>query len=259
MNTGSKVFLACALGALAGTYVALQMIPLLWWIGLFVGGLVGYLSYEWKQVVSATLRVWESVTSRHPNWVRVSLFFKAWALLMGMCVNICAPILLWTLCYMAHNDWRGCIMQSRMMLYASAIICLLISFLSALCPQGGQEQVCRDLRQVGIPVIFWLWNVPMRFIRNIIYCVRHTPQGFEKVVAGFMVLIRFASGMFLLIHSEMRLLCAVDATIGVVIGHHFGNSLIGGLAGGLLGVLNFEVLSIRILKLVPQSNSILSL
>lgn len=42
----------------------------------------------------------------------------------------------------------------------------------------------------------------------------------------------------------------------VAIGYFCHSVLIGGLAGGLIGVLNFELFSIRILKLVPAERSI---
>jgi hypothetical protein len=63
--------------------------------------------------------------------------------------------------------------------------------------------------------------------------------------------ISFLKQLFLLIHSEMRLLCLFDAALGSVIGYFAGNVLIGAIAGGVLGVLNFEILSRRILRLVP--------
>ena len=48
-----NVLLASALGAAIGSLVALQLSSHLWWLGLIVGGLVGYLSYEWKKVLIA--------------------------------------------------------------------------------------------------------------------------------------------------------------------------------------------------------------
>ena len=52
MSDTAKTFLACALGALVGSLVALQFRPHFWWIGAFivVGGLVGYLAYDIPKV-----------------------------------------------------------------------------------------------------------------------------------------------------------------------------------------------------------------
>lgn len=42
----AKIFTACAIGSFIGALVALELQPLWWWLGLVIGGLVGYLSYE---------------------------------------------------------------------------------------------------------------------------------------------------------------------------------------------------------------------
>ncbi len=46
---------------------------------------------------------------------------------------------------------------------------------------------------------------------------------------------------------KVFLACAIGASIG----YFSGNALIGALAGGVFGVLNYEILSKRILHLVP--------
>jgi uncharacterized membrane protein len=43
----------------------------------------------------------------------------------------------------------------------------------------------------------------------------------------------------------------VDAVFGVIVGWKFGNPLLGAIVGGVLGVINYQLVSIRWLKLVP--------
>ena len=43
--------------------------------------------------------------------------------------------------------------------------------------------------------------------------------------------------------------CAVDAMIGAAVGFFAGSAIIGALVGGLFGVLNYEVVSKRLLHL----------
>jgi len=83
--------------------------------------------------------------------------------------------------------------------------------------------------------------------KGIIYIIPRTPRFFRKAI---ITIGRFTKILFILIHSDIRLLCGTDAAIGVVIGYFTGNVLIGGLAGGVFGVLNYEILSKRILHLV---------
>ncbi|OGZ36037.1 MAG: hypothetical protein A2V60_01840 [Candidatus Portnoybacteria bacterium RIFCSPHIGHO2_01_FULL_39_19] len=65
------------------------------------------------------------------------------------------------------------------------------------------------------------------------------------------LMTKFIKTIFITIHSEIRLLCGVDAAIGTAIGYFAGNAIIGAIAGGLFGLLNYEVVSRRILRLVP--------
>ena len=60
-NRTLKIFIACALGAGIGSLIALEMHKYFWWIGLLVGGFVGYLSYESKKVVEASKKAMQSV------------------------------------------------------------------------------------------------------------------------------------------------------------------------------------------------------
>ncbi len=58
------------------------------------------------------------------------------------------------------------------------------------------------------------------------------------------------STLFFIIHSDERLLCLVDAATGAAIGgYYFGNAALGGLTGAIIGLVNYEIVSKRILKL----------
>ena len=57
---------------------------------------------------------------------------------------------------------------------------------------------------------------------------------------------------FKIIHSDIRLLCLVDAAIGATVGYFYGNPLLGAAIGGPLGWLNFELVSKRWFKFVPM-------
>ena len=72
------------------------------------------------------------------------------------------------------------------------------------------------------------------------------------VWSGICVLGLFSKQVLVLIHSDVRLLCGTDAAIGAGIGYLAHNPLIGALAGGILGLANYELVSIRWLKLVPR-------
>jgi hypothetical protein len=76
---------------------------------------------------------------------------------------------------------------------------------------------------------------------------------------------QFVWKLFKLVHSNERLLCLVDASIGAAIGRfYFENTfavgkylilkaLLGLVAGGIWGLVNYEIVSKRILHLVPAT------
>lgn len=66
-------------------------------------------------------------------------------------------------------------------------------------------------------------------------------------------MIRFFKYLFILIHSDIRLLCGVDAAVGATIGYFSGSAIIGAVSGGVLGVINYELISKRVLGLAPRS------
>lgn len=76
------------------------------------------------------------------------------------------------------------------------------------------------------------------------------------IVPSALFLTHFCKTLFLLIHSELRLLCLFDGGIGALAGMLIHDTLIavmvGMITGGLVGILNFELVSKRLLHLVPS-------
>ena len=57
-NKALLVALACAIGSGIGTMLALNY-HTIWYVGLLVGGIIGYLVYDIKEVAIATPKAWE--------------------------------------------------------------------------------------------------------------------------------------------------------------------------------------------------------
>ena len=75
----------------------------------------------------------------------------------------------------------------------------------------------------------------------------------QGLYVGIPLACRCCKTFFILVHSELRLLCGVDAAIGALVGFLIGSVVLGALAGGLLGLLNYELVSKRWLKCVPAN------
>jgi hypothetical protein len=70
----------------------------------------------------------------------------------------------------------------------------------------------------------------------------------------FMVMKEWVKNLFILIHSDMRLLCATDALIGATTGYLVGNAFVGGIIGAISGIINYQLVSVRWLKLCTDKN-----
>lgn len=242
MNTTIKVTLACFIGSALGIFTMLESNPKFWPVGLIVGFFGGYLSYEFKKVLKTLPVAWKHAISWEPNkecWKYGFLSF--WAML-GMNITITIPfgVLFW----ITRSDRS--FLEDDISSFIG--ISIAVAFLGAISMGNGwRDDPEKNRRELGK---FWKIN-PFRIyiwflLVGLWWFVRHIP-----------VVLEFTWHLFKMIHSEERLLCGVDAAIGVAVCHYSGNNILLGVGVGVLwGVLNFEVLSIRVLKLVPATASI---
>src|SRR3989344_4364096 len=227
--TSLKIFFSCAFGALIGTFIALQLSPVLWWVGMPVGAVVGYLSYEFKKVGKAFKDVWKSVYTgslvSSTNWKMLG-----WVIMASFIVTISAGVLL-VLVFLSARD------SSDLTVFLIFSICIETYVMVATAFQiiGGykDEYIIKRAKAV-----IRIWNPIWVFIYYPIWGLCYLLKRLPKFLKKF----------FTLIHSDIRLLCACDAAIGTGIGYFFGSVVIGALNGGVLGVLNYYIVSIKILK-----------
>jgi len=262
MSRSLQVFTACALGAGIGTMVALQLHPYFWWIGLVVGGAIGYLSYEPKQVLSAVGQAWREVIGYRPSrqgitrvmWVATAIisYISGLVLVIVVATEIVAIL--------PTND-SSSLTPDPLALLISGLIVIYI-FCYTMFAFAKEEIRVRSLEVTGAsrkwilltnpvtvllvwPALFiglafrGLWKFTLWFGKSL---REYTPLVISAV-------IRFTKTVFIMIHSKERLLCGVDAAIGSAIGFFFGNPIVGALAGGVIGILNFEIVSRRILHI----------
>lgn len=251
-----KVAVACAIGAWIGTFVALEASPMFWWIGLIVGGLVGYLSYEGHEVAKAVPAAYRAAR----GWQPPPLYWKS--------VGLSALL------------WGGIALYGVLPLLAM----LAFSPQALLTPTGSVEVLVSLLGIImGALVGFWLfvylllqrmyfgarelkWRAEInRDLLTYIYCSTpplllfwHLPRGTGRVlqripaatriaaigtVAFLRFLCRFGWELFLRVHSEVRLLCGVDALLGTAVGYFAGSALVGAIVGGLIGLVNYTLVT----------------
>jgi hypothetical protein len=257
-----RVFVACALGALVGTLVALELNAYLWWVGLVVGATIGYLSFEFKKVVTAIPAAWGKATVWWRTGTKVTPKNMAivWLGLMMMNANFVILTAIIDRLPGPHTKPLS-LQESLSLLMWMAVLYVPIAFFwTRLNPELQVSMGWLSIRR-GNPFAVWIYY-PLKAIfywlpKGIVWTVPHIPgalvasqQFLWKIIATIFHFVKF---LFLEIHSDLRILCAVDAAVGACIGYLAGSALIGGVVGGIFGVLNYVVVSKKILGLVPRS------
>lgn len=258
-----KVFLVCALGAFIGTLVALQVNENFWWLGTIAGFGVGYLGYDFKQAVQAVPKAWFKVVSYRPHPVTWYCWrhFAPPAFLAVASLITTLKIAMIGIAFVIH--WlalEGPFTVDITAMLAIAVACsagAALMFTIHVINLSGSEFVPPSLLEERNNMLiiskhlnplslygFWIWVAVYYLIITL----------FRGIVRGTVTVGRFIKTFFILVHSDERLLCGIDAAIGATTGFVFGHALIGALIGGFVGVINFELISKRWLKCVPSAN-----
>lgn len=234
MNARARVFTACALGGGFGAFLAHQVFYPSGWsllLGFLAGGLLSYLTYDFRGVMAAIPRAWRKTVNEMRELAAIFVVFIILASNVPIIIGVDAL-------YPSNPD-------TRLIL---AFI-LLVGFFTNLFRLINKYPEPRNMQETTISAVKWL-NPFANILVGIPYLVFWIFKGI------ILFLSHFAKNVFILIHSELRLLCLFDGGMGAVVGTlivgTLTGTLVGALAGGIFGVLNFEIVSKRILKLVPM-------
>jgi hypothetical protein len=255
MNRSLKIFVACALGGGIGTFVALQLTSSFWWIGLIAGGFVGYISYDVKAIIPAAQESWRRTSHYFGNEQKRAKFFWVLTALVSFLSSVAA--FAFVACIVnprfRHEDPHSLLVITTIFVVATIIgLC----FRSMMQFDANTVKVAKRLALFLSPpayLIYWPYKLAEAFVLEFLLpfydIAREMIKGLPSATIG---LCKFVWTIFVLIHSEVRLLCMLDAAIGAGLGYYFGSALIGAMAGGAFGVFNFQVISKWWLKLVPE-------
>jgi hypothetical protein len=288
MNDKSRsIGIACAIGAFAGALAALKIAQwfaigqYLWIIGACLGGIVDYLAYEPKHIWVAIKETWRekaAVVSRHPRYLR-----NMWRRFARN-----APLCFWLGAFIGFGFFWGLFILDAIAGFSGGfqtLLCLLIIcaiilvFFFALlllmsmvhnplvqksrpnqyCIQTAREvnQVIRKAILLYNPLVALVWWLPqgLWWVAPKVWRIAIAKKTYRPVVVGAWQAARwcwdFACAVFTLIHSDERLICLADSMMGAAVGYLWSSPVVGAIIGAILGVLNYEIVSVRWLKLVP--------
>ncbi len=281
MRESVQIFIACALGAFIGGLIGLEFKDVSIWLCLpaaLVGGVVGWVTYDVRALGAAIARAWHEVISWRPDYLYWRLLGKTLLTTVAMLGYSAALILIWyTGFLLADAGWytfptlRTPIYELYWTLFCplviitvgaimvlSSLAVILNSFADAFSvrPQTeadwheGYDWITKPVRATVLlvnPLV-----LPFAAIYGCYKLCCYSYNGVRWGIPRLPILGRFAKRAFILAHSNLRLLCLVDGFIGALAGSWFLNhALLGAIAGGIWGLLNYWIVSVKILHLAP--------
>jgi hypothetical protein len=227
---------------------------------MLAGGLAGYLSYEFKQMCQAAPKAFKSVWDWKLNPTGSWLFWKA----ICMYFLECFLAGFWTTIIFSAIAFAGGLSisiynYSLVLLGGTIIIGLFFILIFALldknweklrCLEGIEDSINDSMQTLkyGNP-IYVIFFVGKFLLKNAWLFIVFLPDIILKICNFIVDICKFLKRIFILIHSDMRVLCGLDSALGAAIGYYFGNAIIGALAGGVLGVFNYKIISQKVLRL----------
>ncbi|MDD3101890.1 MAG: hypothetical protein PHE59_01985 [Patescibacteria group bacterium] len=283
-----KIALACFIGGALCCAVALFAAPMYWWLGLLAGFAGGYLSYEFRGVCKAapvalriatkeSRKIYQSEIVRTKEWFSKNHPFAYLNIILAVIFGL----------YLIPYDWIIADTYPNISHYMRALITyfsiqalavfgapFLFSFWGARFVDKcywiskGEDAYLKEANNPDI----WRYKLkqkPLTYLNVLRWMVLGagffiwTPCKFcLKIVWTILCFLgRFAWHLFRLIHSNKRVLCAIDGTLGGLISYFyfismpmpFGSKIMfiifGGLLGGVFGIISYEIISKRILHL----------
>lgn len=299
-----KIAVACFIGGALCCAIALIFAPIYYWLGLIAGistGVVsGYVSYEFREVLKAipialraarrgSVYAWDGLLALAKEWFSHQHPFFYLGILLSLFFIIPMSQFIFTPRVVEETGIVGSIMTAIMVwIDALAVFGLLISglartgamnvercywqpiwivaddereaYIKKLHADGYCEKPLTHLNVlrwtvfgIAVTILFFTWTL-WKYLAIAVW-------------ATICFLGRFAWHLFKLIHSQKRVLCAIDGTLGGVASYiwlassatSFAEQVVlvifGGLLGAAFGVANWEIVSKRILHVAHVSNA----
>ncbi len=237
-----QIFFASAFGSFIGTCIAFQMYHTFWWIGMLVGGGVGYLTFDSGQVVRA-------VKNLSFSQEELGKFGRDAFVVFSMIGHMLIPfgVMVGTVFFLRSGGYSedfitGVVFFVEFPFWIGALL-ISIKFLTTenvvlLRDWKGPLMWYNPLTALflGLPILLFF------FARAVPLLIRYLPSILRAIES-------FVTQVFIAIHSRARLVCMMDASLGTVIGYMSGSAFVGALAGGLIGVAHYYLISVKLLRL----------
>jgi hypothetical protein len=262
MGRTMKGLVSCMFWAAIATALALNINGYFWWVGILVGAFLGYLFCEPKEFFLALPRAWHEII----GW-RLK---KGWWKVLGTgilafigagitIVILFIPAIIWP----GPKEWAvinvlvsippviGFIGAIFVLATGVSSLILLISMGEDRFDYDGCMEFVKEVLKYlnPISVFFYFPFLGMFLLVKII-----VPKIPHATITAIVLSGRFIKRVYILIHSEYRSLCAVDIAFGGTIGYIAGSMITGMIFGGIFWLINYQMVTRRILRLSFSKN-----
>ena len=279
-----KIGLACFIGGVLFGIVALIFTPGYWWLGFFAGTAGGYVSYEFREFWQAVPVAFLHAMNREREFARThkqEIKEALWEIISRPRPFAYLTIIVTMACSLAtikiFSDSSHPLVFCTMLASYSFLIRTCLEGVTALGVAVsnptywmGAGEYRESESGEWIPITYTLaarW-LAIGCKEIALFCVW---RGWRELVLflikAFRVLFTFIFYLFKLIHSEKRVLCATHGTMGGYISYKLLISpsmsvtqqmtliAFGGLLGAALGIVSWEIISKRILRVATGRSS----
>ena len=269
-----------ALGALIGTLIALHIAATykfgnyLWILGALIGAFISACSVDPAEFRSGIVRAGRNSKrnfmngmKKLPNWKPDPGYWKLfrklywWSFLANVATLSSLVLLIEVMVFATHlhpltisgvGNTLGWMLVINAGLSVYDVVVQMRLSVMRLNIFNVQENAIAHSKKLA------LWANPVGLISLICYgmgkslCLLALEAW--KMFWLFLETVRqFFWDAFLYTHSERLKVVFVDTALGTVIGYFFGDPLIGAMAGAILHFIDYEIVSVRWLKLIPQA------
>ena len=278
-----KIALACFIGGALFTVAAFCLAPMFWWLGMLAGIVGGYFGYEFREVLRAIPKAWRAARRRAGNCLPKMVKAIAVYLRRPHPFGYLSFVIVVTMLYLlirseifipAEAFGPGPIVVSMVLflglwgffVQTLDLIALFATGFDLVAPDklAKMDEAKRgDKTPLTYGNAFYclakgFWSIAFFFIWEI---WKYLYIGLGR---AFYFIRCFLKDLFIFIHSNERVLCAIDGTLGGMAAFLWltpsaetfaakaAVAIFGGLLGAGFGVINYELVSKRWLKLVLQ-------
>lgn len=249
-NQSIKIFVSCTFSAGIGALIALELNTTLWWIGAITGGLLAYLSYEFKMVVTAFRRAFSAVFNmKHAR--RLINFFERVIITLIYGLLIFSYVIIANIMHKPDVDFAD---MNFVGLYVTAtVVGAIWQMTKAVTFNSIVESLAGLYSSNPITLSLMIFASALSAIIILMYClvlIKQTGPIVSKYSKEVCVKIAlFLKTAFIYMHSDFRLLYGISGAMGASIGYFNGSAIIGAFTGGFFALFSREIVSKRFLKL----------